>query len=78
MACHDASGAEVGPDPADENGIWTTLLTEIGRSGPTTEAIVSHSIVYEVSCDRCHSEGNAYDLTVREADGSIPEPAETE
>jgi len=78
MACHDASGAEVGPDPADENGIWTTLLTEMGRSGPTTEAIVSHSIVYEVSCDRCHSEGNAYDLTVREADGSIPEPAETE
>ena len=74
MACHDASGADVMPNPDDDSGIWTTTLTEMGRSGPSTEAIISHSIVYEVSCDRCHYEGNAYDLSVREADGSIPEP----
>lgn len=76
MACHDASGADVGPNPGDESGIWTTTLTEMGRTGPSTSAIVSHSIVYEVTCDRCHFEGNVYDLTVRTADGSIPEPVE--
>ena len=75
QACHDASGLDVGPDP-DGSGIWVTTFSEISRGKLTTEAVVSHSIVYEVSCDRCHSEGNAYDLTVREADGSIPEPEE--
>ena len=74
MACHDASGADVGPHPDEDNDVWVTTLSEIGRSGPTTSAIISHSIVYEVSCDRCHSEGNAAELTVRNADGSIPDP----
>lgn len=74
MACHDASGAEVGPNPDDESGIWTTILTSVGRTGPTVSAITSHSVVYSVSCDRCHYEGNMYELSVRAADGSIPEP----
>ena len=78
MACHDASGADVGPHPDEDIDLWTPILTEMGRSGPTTSAIVSHSIVYEVTCDRCHYEGNPYDLTVREADGSIPDPSEDE
>ncbi len=76
MACHDASGADVGPHPDEDIDLWVTTLTEMGRSGPTTSAIVSHSIVYEVACDRCHYVDNEWSLTVREADGSIPEPAE--
>ena len=75
IACHDASGAEVGPHPDEAmGGIWTTTLTEAGRSGPTTTAIVSHSILWDVSCDRCHSEGNAYGLNVYTATGEVPEP----
>ena len=78
MACHDASGAEVGPNPAeDAGGIWTTLLTEVGRSGPTTTAIISHSIQYTVACNRCHFEGNTWELTVYTETGEIPEPTPT-
>ena len=76
MACHDASGAEVGPHPADDNDQWVTLLTEEGRRGPTTSAIISHSIVYEVSCDRCHYADNPNGLTHYTADGEIPEEEE--
>ena len=54
LVCHDASGADVGPHPDEDNDLWVTTLTEAGRAGLTTTAIVSHSIVYEVSCDRCH------------------------
>lgn len=78
MACHDASGAEVGPNPAEEaGGIWTTLLTTTGRAGPTTAAIISHSIQYEVLCDRCHFAENPWDLTVYTETGEIPEPTPT-
>ncbi len=77
MACHDASGAVVGPHPDEDIDLWVTIQTTAGMFGPpSTDAFVSHSIVYEVSCDRCHYEGNMYELSVREADGSIPEPAE--
>jgi hypothetical protein len=74
MACHDASGADVGPNPAEDIDLWTTTLTTVGRGGPSTDAIVSHSIVFTVACDRCHFEGNAWELTVRTADGEIPPP----
>jgi hypothetical protein len=78
MACHDASGAEVGPNPDEASGgVWTTLLTTQGRTGPTTAAIVSHSIQYEVLCDRCHFDGNPWDLTVYTSTGEIPEPTPT-
>jgi hypothetical protein len=74
MACHDASGAEVGPNPDEAaGGVWTTLLTEVGRGGPTTSAIISHSIQYVVACDRCHFQDNPWELTVLDADGKIPE-----
>lgn len=78
ISCHDASGAEVGPNPDEAaGGVWTTLLTEEGRSGPTTTAIISHSIQYEVACDRCHFDANPWELTVYTEDGEIPEPTET-
>ncbi|MCJ7716569.1 MAG: hypothetical protein MUO54_08620, partial [Anaerolineales bacterium] len=59
-----------------DNDLWVTTLTEMGRAGPSTTAVVSHSIVYEVACDRCHFEDNPWELTVRTATGAIPEPAE--
>jgi hypothetical protein len=79
MACHDSSEAEVGPNPDEAaGGMWTTLLTTVGRTGqPSTTAIISHSIQYEVACDRCHFEGNPWELTVYTADGEIPEPTPT-
>lgn len=78
MACHDASGADVGPHPDEAmGGIWTTTLTEVGRTGPTTTAIISHSIQYEVACNRCHFAENTHGLTVYTETGEIPEPTPT-
>jgi hypothetical protein len=76
MACHDASRAAVGR--AVEGGLFTTILTTPGRGGApaTTAEIVSHSIVYMVSCNRCHFEGNTWGLTVLTAAGAVP-PAPT-
>ncbi len=69
IACHDASGSDVGPHP--DTGQWTTVLTEASRSGEvTTSPILSHSVQWEVSCDRCHFEGNPAGLTVRDASGA--------
>jgi len=76
IACHDAFGYDVGPHPDEDIDIWTTTLTEVGRSGPTTSAVISHSIVHEVACDRCHFEENLWELTVRTATGEIPAPPE--
>jgi hypothetical protein len=79
MACHDASGADVGPHPDEEmGGVWVPQVTTMGRGGPSTDAIVSHSIVYTVACDRCHFEENPWELTVYDAEGEIPEPEEGE
>src|SRR5690554_1762409 len=70
IACHDASGAQVGPVEG-MGGLWTTALTEASRSGEvTTTPIISHSVQWEVSCDRCHFEGNEAGLTVRDASGA--------
>jgi len=78
MACHDATGMDVGPPPDGEGGPWVTQVTSVGRSGPTTEYVLSHSIVYTVACDRCHFEENTFELTVLTADGEVPEPPEEE
>ena len=79
MACHDASGAEVGPSPDEAmGGMWTTVLNSIGRTGePTSEAIISHSVQWAVACDRCHYAENPSELIELTAGGEIPsdEPA---
>ena len=72
MACHDASGLDVGPPPDGEGGPWVTQQTTVGRGGPSTAYVLSHSIVYTVACDRCHFEENAWELTVLTADGEVP------
>ena len=74
MACHDASGLDVGPPPGDEGGPWVTQVTSVGRAGPTTEFVLSHSIVHDVACDRCHFEENPFELVVLTAAGEVPEP----
>jgi len=74
IACHDAFGYDVGPNPAEDIDLWTTTLTTVGRGGPSTSAVISHSIVHEVACDRCHFEENLWELTVRTAAGEIPPP----
>lgn len=74
MACHDASGLDVGPHPDEEmGGIWVTQETTFGRGGPSTDYVLSHSIVFEVACDRCHSKGNVHGLSTLDSDGN---PAE--
>ena len=76
MACHDASGLDVGPHP-DEGmgGIWVTQETTVGRGGPSTAFVLSHSIVFEVACDRCHSMDNAHGLSTRDSGGEPLEVA---
>jgi hypothetical protein len=78
MACHDASGMQVGPHPEEEmGGVFVTLVSEMSRSGETTsEYVKSHSIQWEVACDRCHFEENPWDLIVLTADGKPPEETE--
>jgi hypothetical protein len=79
MACHEASGLDVGPHPDEAmGGIWVPQVTTVGRGGPSTDAVISHSIVYTVACDRCHFAENTWELTVYDADGEIPEPEEGE
>ena len=74
MACHDALGLDVGPLPDEAmGGMWVTQETSMGRSGLTTEFVLSHSPQWEVACDRCHYEENPYGLTVYTADGEVPE-----
>lgn len=77
MACHDSLGLDVGPHPSEEmEGLWVTQETTVGRGGPVTEFVLSHSPQWEVACDRCHFEENSWELTVFTADGEIPEPEE--
>jgi len=74
MACHEASGMDVSPHPDEAmGGIWVPTLTEMGRGGLSTTAVISHSAQWLVACDRCHFEGNLWELTVYTAEGEIPE-----
>lgn len=75
MACHDAEGYDAGPHPDEAmGGLWVTQVTTVGRAGPTTEVVVSHSPQLAVSCDRCHYADNPNDLIVLTAGGEVPEP----
>jgi len=77
MACHDALGLDVGPHPDEEmGGIWVTQETTVGRGGPVTAFVLSHSPQKDVACDRCHYEGNPAELTVLTATGEIPSEEE--
>ena len=63
IACHDASGMQVGPDP--DTALWTTILPT--ADGAESRAFISHSTQVTVDCERCHSAGNPWGLSEVEA-----------
>jgi hypothetical protein len=80
LACHDADGMDVGHHPdEDMGGLFTTVVTSVSRTGDTTSSYVkSHSIQWNVSCDRCHFVDNPWELMVLTADGQVPPEEEDE
>jgi hypothetical protein len=73
MACHDASGLEVGPHADEMGGVFVTLVSSMDRQGQVvSEYVHSHSIQWQVSCDRCHFAENAWGLPVLTAEGESP------
>ncbi len=75
MACHDADEMEVGPHPDEEKGgVFATLVSSVSRTGePVNEYVKSHSIQWQVACDRCHFADNTWDLPELTAGGETPE-----
>lgn len=59
VACHDASGMAVGPD--ETGGDWITFADPDGNRRPW----ISHELQREVACDRCHYDGNPWELSVQ-------------
>jgi cytochrome c551/c552 len=61
VACHDASGLDVGPVEGED--VWITFRTTelLGRAN--TEPYQSHALQRSVMCDRCHYPDNAWGLT---------------
>jgi hypothetical protein len=77
MACHDAEGLEVGPHPDEAlGGLFVTQVSSVGRAGPVTEYMKSHSPQWQVNCDRCHFTENPWELLVLTAGGEIPTEGE--
>ena len=64
-ACHDGTGAEIGP--SEERGMWITLFPWTYETDTHSEtgmvAFTSHNLVLEASCERCHFAGNAWGLS---------------
>jgi hypothetical protein len=54
--CHDGSGLAIGWNPDLEQ--WDTFDGGDPRFEPDSDPIVSHNIVLEVDCDRCHAPGD--------------------
>ena len=58
--CHDADGLQVGP--TQDGSVWL-LWREVEISGKKTlMPYQSHNLQFEVDCDRCHFEGNPWNL----------------
>ena len=61
IACHDASGFEVGVD--EESGEWLTFTAiELADGESALVPYASHNISKEAACDRCHFSGNPWNL----------------
>lgn len=60
VACHDASGLQVGRHQI--GGLWVTwrMISEGGSS--LTEPYSSHSIQIKIDCKRCHYSNNPWNL----------------
>jgi len=74
MACHDSNGYDVGPtvDEEKKEGLWVTQLSTTSRGSTTTSDVISHSISWAVTCDKCHIEDSPYGLTEYTATGAVP------
>ena len=70
VACHDASGMEVGP--LEDQAVWVVYRTTIGPLGSTTEPYQSHQLQLNVECDRCHHQGNTWDI-IESVEGLVDE-----
>ncbi len=62
VACHDASGMDVGL--VEEENIWTTGEKSVSRGQETFTALTSHDFKRSVDCDRCHFSDNPWGLWV--------------
>lgn len=60
-ACHDAGALDVAPDP--ELGYWTTMLSSMDESSSGDIPVVSHDLVREANCERCHYTDNPWNLS---------------
>ncbi len=71
MACHDADGNDVG---FIDDEFTTVLNSPPARGAPaSTDPIISHSINWKVTCDKCHFEGNPNGFTEYTAAGEVPQ-----
>jgi hypothetical protein len=61
VACHDASGMEVGLD--EDTGFWTTFSPASADGNFERFAFTSHNTVLEAPCDRCHFADNPWGLS---------------
>jgi hypothetical protein len=60
VACHDASGLEVGP--IEGQNLWMTFRTTELLGHSQTEPYQSHNLQKKVDCGRCHYPGNPWDI----------------
>jgi hypothetical protein len=60
VACHDASGLEVGPMEGQD--LWTTFRTTELLGHSQTEPYKSHNLQKEVDCGRCHFSDNPWNI----------------
>lgn len=61
-ACHDASELQVAP--SEQTGTWVTFKATEIDGVITSTPYESHNLQAEVSCIRCHFEGNSWGLSI--------------
>lgn len=65
VACHDASGLQVGP--LEQAGVWMTWRTVETPLGSSTEPYQSHTLQRSVDCQKCHYAENPWGLPMFDA-----------
>lgn len=60
VACHDASGLQIGP--LEQGGVWMTWRTIETIRGASTEPYQSHALQRAADCQKCHFEENPWGL----------------
>ena len=61
-ACHDAEDVPVGP--LDDEKIWVSWRESESNGEPIILPFTSHNLQYHVDCNRCHFEGNPWELSL--------------